>query len=333
MIYVCVLFQWFCRVFQHAGCWLEHITFGNFKDWHGLCAKGLSEMCREHHIAPWINSGWAMSSSRNLRPEPSKVGSCFSDFNCFNCRCDLIFDRGELERNGVNVLIVETYVYIYIYLSRINSALITSIFLKRLGRTTASKACRSTVTRPWTAGQGNPAMAAKYIGEHMPRYVRGKAAYKELLIHHMANIQKFQFSWTMKIPFIKNLKEFLGLIQNSFRFFAIKQNLFRLFGILFSNMFWWKGAESVVKQFGFLPRWRCPGEFHTERALQKMMKLTIDRYLKHLHLVKCQNLVDVKLPRIFLDMTTPFSSLSLDVKNNIYTDFERCRRRERFKCP
>ena len=40
------LFQWFCRVFQHAGCLLEHITFGNFKDWHGLCAKGLSEMCR-----------------------------------------------------------------------------------------------------------------------------------------------------------------------------------------------------------------------------------------------------------------------------------------------
>ena len=45
-IYICILFQWFCRVFQHAGCLLEHITFGNFKDWHGLCAKGLSEMCR-----------------------------------------------------------------------------------------------------------------------------------------------------------------------------------------------------------------------------------------------------------------------------------------------
>ena len=27
--------------------------------------------------------------------------------------------------------------------------------------------------------QGNPAMAAKYMSEHMPRYVRGKAAYKE----------------------------------------------------------------------------------------------------------------------------------------------------------
>ena len=29
------------------------------------------------------------------------------------------------------------------------------------------------------ARQGNPAMAAKYMSEHMPRYVRGKAAYKE----------------------------------------------------------------------------------------------------------------------------------------------------------
>ena len=29
------------------------------------------------------------------------------------------------------------------------------------------------------AREGNPAMAAKYMSEHMPRYVRGKAAYKE----------------------------------------------------------------------------------------------------------------------------------------------------------
>lgn len=42
-----------------------------------------------------------------------RSASCFSNFNCFNCQCDLlVFDRGELERNGVNVFIVETYVYI-----------------------------------------------------------------------------------------------------------------------------------------------------------------------------------------------------------------------------
>ena len=29
--------------------------------------------------------------------------------------------------------------------------------------------------------QGNPAMAAKYTGEHLPRYVRGKAAYKAVV--------------------------------------------------------------------------------------------------------------------------------------------------------
>jgi len=47
-------------------------------------------------------------------------------------------------------------------------------------------ASHSTMDKLWLGyeqfekSQGNPAMAAKYIGEHMPRYVRGKAAYKEL---------------------------------------------------------------------------------------------------------------------------------------------------------
>jgi len=47
-------------------------------------------------------------------------------------------------------------------------------------------ASHSTMDKLWLGyeqfekSQGNPAMAAKYIAEHMPRYVRGKAAYKEL---------------------------------------------------------------------------------------------------------------------------------------------------------
>lgn len=47
-------------------------------------------------------------------------------------------------------------------------------------------ASHSTMDKLWLGyeqfekSQGNPAMAAKYMSEHMPRYVRGKAAYKEL---------------------------------------------------------------------------------------------------------------------------------------------------------
>eukprot|EP00438_Fugacium_kawagutii_P029305 Skav208004 [mRNA] locus=scaffold1203:245696:252869:+ [translate_table: standard] len=36
------------------------------------------------------------------------------------------------------------------------------------------------VSRAKPEAEGNPAMAAKYMSEHMPRYVRGKAAFKEL---------------------------------------------------------------------------------------------------------------------------------------------------------
>ncbi|CAJ1341867.1 unnamed protein product, partial [Effrenium voratum] len=46
-------------------------------------------------------------------------------------------------------------------------------------------ASHSTMDKLWVGyeqfekSQGNPALAAKYMSEHMPRYVRGKAAYKE----------------------------------------------------------------------------------------------------------------------------------------------------------
>ncbi|CAK9078814.1 mRNA 3'-end-processing protein rna14 [Durusdinium trenchii] len=47
-------------------------------------------------------------------------------------------------------------------------------------------ASHSTMDKLWVGyeqfekSQGNPAMAAKYMSEHLPRYVKGKAAYKEL---------------------------------------------------------------------------------------------------------------------------------------------------------
>ena len=98
-------------------------------------------------------------------------------------------------------------------------------------------------------------MAAKYIAEHMPRYVRGKAAYKELLIHHMANIQQFQFGH--EIPLQRFPREFLGLIQNSCQIFAIKKTVSAFWDSFFKHVLV-KGAESVVKQFGFLRRGSAP---------------------------------------------------------------------------
>lgn len=60
-----------------------------------------------------------------------------------------------------------------------------------------------------------------------------------------------------------------------------------------------KGAESVVKQFGFLRGGGAP-ENSPRTGPPKNHALMIDRYLKHLHLVKRQNLVDLKLPVDFL---------------------------------
>lgn len=57
--------------------------------------------------------------------------------------------------------------------------------------------------------QGNPAMAQKLLGEHMPRYVRGKAAHKELM-QMAAGIDQFAVGMPLK-P--KNMAEQTKLME------------------------------------------------------------------------------------------------------------------------
>lgn len=175
----------------------------------------------EHHIAPWINSGWAMSSSRNLRPEAFEGRQVvFSDFNCFNCQCDLlVFDRGELERNGVNVL-VETYVYIYIIYIPFKDQLNTHhIYISEealLQRHAALGARCTTVTQPGQSGHGGQVYWRTHAALCEGQGGLQGAPYSSYGKHSM----NFSFHGH-EIPFIKNLKEFLGVIQNIFQIFAI----------------------------------------------------------------------------------------------------------------